>query len=153
MGFILNTDTIPGQALEFELKALEVPQRWLSVRTGLSEKHINKIINGEASISAETAVRLENALGLSAAYWIDLNAQYQIQKARLKQENRENTERKILSDIPYKELVSLGWIEEAENDVEKVMNLYRFFGINSLEQIKTTQAVHFTIKSQGWGTM
>ena len=52
----------PGFTLNKELEFEGMTQKSLSERTGLSEKHISQIINGEASITVETALLLENAL-------------------------------------------------------------------------------------------
>lgn len=139
----------PGQAVARELDALGVSQKWLSDRTGLSEKQISQIVNGEASITAETATRLENALGGSATFWVNLNNNYQITKARLDRKRKAESEIDMLDEIPYADFVALGWMEAARNKVDKVLNLWQFFGVNSLEQIAVSQNVAFRqVKAQ-----
>ena len=133
----------PGQAVARELEARGVSQKWLADRTGLSEKQISQIVNGEASITADTATRLENAIGGSASFWVNLNANYQTAKAKLDQKKKAEAEIDMLSEIPYADLVSMGWIESTKDKAERVMNLWRFFGVNSLRQILLTQDVAF----------
>ena len=48
----------------------------LARHTGLSEKHIGQLINGEAPISAETAVRLERATDIPARLWTNMEQVY-----------------------------------------------------------------------------
>lgn len=39
----------------------------------MSEEHISKLINGEAQLTPETAVRLEMVLGVPAKFWNNLD--------------------------------------------------------------------------------
>ena len=69
--------TPPGDTLAETLDALGMTQIELADRVGLSRKTINQIIQGVAPITAETAVKLETALGTPAAFWLNLDANYQ----------------------------------------------------------------------------
>src|ERR1700685_4254946 len=83
MAYTPNKAIHPGHAIARELERAGMAQKNLAERTGLSEKHISQIINGEASITVETSLLLENALGGSASFWINLEKKYQETKARL----------------------------------------------------------------------
>jgi addiction module HigA family antidote len=52
-------------------KAIEVPAR-----------RINEIVHGKRGISADTALRLSRALGLSDMFWINMQAHYDAEVAR-----------------------------------------------------------------------
>ena len=39
---------------------------------GLTRKHMSAIINGRASVTAETAARISAVLGTTAQYWLNL---------------------------------------------------------------------------------
>ena len=43
---------------------------------------VNEIIKGKKTITAETAVAFEKALGINAELWLKMEASYQIAKAR-----------------------------------------------------------------------
>jgi len=60
-------------------------QAELAARTGLTKKTINGIINGKATITPETALRLERALGRPAHFWSNLERQFQEDKLRIKE--------------------------------------------------------------------
>jgi len=74
-----NPDVVfpPGETLQETLEAMDMPRKELAERTGLTFKHINEIIKGRASISEETALRLEHVLGIGACFWRNLEHQYQ----------------------------------------------------------------------------
>jgi HTH-type transcriptional regulator/antitoxin HigA len=136
----------PGKTIERLLGEMGMSQKWLADRTGLTEKHISTMINGNVSITEDTALRLSNALGGSPEFWVNLNSNYHITKAKLDQENRAESEAGILDEIPYAELANLGWVDKVKNPrdkITKVLNLYKFFGINSIDQIQLTQQVAF----------
>ena len=68
--------TPPGDTLAETLEALGMTQIDLADRVGLSRKTINQIIQGVAPITAETAVKLETALGTPAAFWLNGTGPY-----------------------------------------------------------------------------
>jgi addiction module HigA family antidote len=74
----------PGRILreEFMEPAGVSQYRWARA-TGLSEVQVGNIIRGKRGISAETALRLERALGMSAQTWMNLQTLYDLEKAML----------------------------------------------------------------------
>ena len=58
----------PGEVLEFELDMRGMKQQELAKRTGLTPKHIGAIVNAKSSITAETAIKLERAIGMPAQH-------------------------------------------------------------------------------------
>ena len=65
--------TSPGTILrEFYLEPREISITELGRATGLTRKHLSNIVNGNASISPETAVRLAAVLGTTPQLWINL---------------------------------------------------------------------------------
>jgi addiction module HigA family antidote len=53
----------------------------LAQATGLSQVQVGNIIRGKRGITAETALRLERALGMSAQTWMNLQTLYELEKA------------------------------------------------------------------------
>jgi len=78
----------PGEVLEFELDMRGMKQQELAKRTGLTPKHIGAIVNAKSSITPETAIKLERAIGMPAQYWMNLEAQYQVVLARAAEEEK-----------------------------------------------------------------
>lgn len=51
---------------------------------GVTRAALSRIVNGRASISADMAVRLADALGTSAEMWLNMQAQYDLWQVRQK---------------------------------------------------------------------
>ena len=66
----------PGEILLEALQDRGMTQSELAQRTARPLKTINEIIRGKAAITAETAIQLERALGISARFWTGLEATY-----------------------------------------------------------------------------
>lgn len=137
----------PGYTISKALAREGMTQKSLSERTGLTEKHLSRIINGEASVTVETSLLLENALGGTASFWINLEKNYQETKARIDRISLVKNEVNIVSKFPYKELATRGFVEKTTNNEKKVENLWKFFGINSLLFVQTTEVVAYRKKS------
>ena len=64
------------------LKELEISQYRLAKTIGVAPRRINEIVHGRRSITADTALRIGRALGMSAAYWLNLQGMYDLGVAR-----------------------------------------------------------------------
>src|ERR1700747_3641477 len=65
--------TLPGEILvELYLAPHEVSIAKFAEAVGVSRKHMSAIVNGRASITAETATRMAVVLGTTAQYWLYL---------------------------------------------------------------------------------
>ena len=73
----------PGATLMEVMESLEINQKELSIRTGLTEQTLIQIFKGDQPISYETANRLELATRILASMWNNLEAQFVEQRARL----------------------------------------------------------------------
>lgn len=147
MAYSPNKAIHPGRIIAETLAREGMSQKSLSERTGISEKHLSQIINGEASITVETSLSLENALGGSASFWNNLEKNFQETKARLERLSLLQEEARMLPKFPYNELAKRGYVEQTTNREKRVENLWKFFGVNSLSFIPTTEAVAFRKKT------
>jgi HTH-type transcriptional regulator/antitoxin HigA len=73
----------PGEALAEEIEARGLSQAELARRMGRPVQAVNEIVRGKKAITAATALDLEDALGVSALFWLRLEAAYQLNRARL----------------------------------------------------------------------
>jgi addiction module HigA family antidote len=119
----------PGQTLQETIDALEMDQRELAQRTGLSVKHINQVIKGVASITQDTAIRLERVTGVPARMWNSLEADYRERLARLAERSQMQENLDWLKTIPVKELIERGKIREQPDPVSLLEEVLRFFGV------------------------
>jgi len=73
----------PGEILFEEfLEPLALSQNRLARDIGVPPRRINEIVHGTRSVSADTALRLARYLGTTEAFWMGLQAQYDLEEAR-----------------------------------------------------------------------
>ena len=69
----------PGEILDEEfLKELELSQYRLAKDIHVPCRRINEIVLGKRAISADTALRLAHYFGNTAKFWMNLQAQYDL---------------------------------------------------------------------------
>ena len=70
--------THPGNMLRAELEARELTANQLALAIRVPANRITAILRGERAVSAQTAVRLGRYLRTGAAFWMNLQTQYDI---------------------------------------------------------------------------
>lgn len=72
----------PGEILlEDFMKPLGITQNQLGRDLGISPRRINEIVNGKRRVTADTALRLARHIGTTAKFWMNLQAQYELDLA------------------------------------------------------------------------
>lgn len=72
----------PGEVLLEEfLLPMGISQNALARAAGVPPRRINEIVLGKRGITADTAVRLAAALGVSERFWLGLQADYDLEQA------------------------------------------------------------------------
>lgn len=72
----------PGEHLAEMLEELGISQYRLAKTMGTPPRRINEIIHGNRSITADTALRLGQALGMTPEFWLNLQRMYDLDVAR-----------------------------------------------------------------------
>ncbi len=72
----------PGEHLAEILDELEISQYRLAKAIGTSARRINEIVHGRRAITADTALRIGCALGMTPESWLNLQALYDLDIAR-----------------------------------------------------------------------
>jgi antitoxin HigA-1 len=73
----------PGEILLEEfLNPMGISQYRLAKIIGVPQRRIGEIVSGKRSITADTALRFGEFFGVSASFWINLQSQYDMEKAR-----------------------------------------------------------------------
>jgi HTH-type transcriptional regulator/antitoxin HigA len=78
----------PGEVLAEELGARGLTQSQLARQMGRPLQVINEIVCGKKRVTGETALQLAEALGTSADFWMRLESDYELNKARLARQLR-----------------------------------------------------------------
>ena len=74
----------PGEHLKEILQELGITQYRLAKTIGVPAIRIHEIVHGRRSITADTALRIGKALGMTADYWLNLQHKYDLDVARAK---------------------------------------------------------------------
>jgi HTH-type transcriptional regulator/antitoxin HigA len=90
----------PGRILRQELDARGWTQKDFSEIIDLSEKAISAIVNGRKQITPEAAIKFGVAFGTSAAFWMNLEANYRLHRAM-----RESDEAQLAAIRSRSELI------------------------------------------------
>ncbi|HHV53346.1 MAG TPA: HigA family addiction module antidote protein [Synergistaceae bacterium] len=72
----------PGEVLLEEfLKPLGLSQNRLAIEIGVDARRINEIVQGNRSVTADTALRLARYFGTSPQFWLGLQKDYDLHVA------------------------------------------------------------------------
>ena len=78
----------PGEHLAEMLAELGITQYRLAKTIGVAQIRIHEIVHGRRSITADTALRIGQALGMTADFWLNLQRMYDLDVARRKTDLR-----------------------------------------------------------------
>ena len=74
----------PGEHLGDELQEMGMSAAEFSRQIGVPTNRVTQIINGQRSITGDTALRLGHFFGMSAEFWLNLQSLYEIRMAEQK---------------------------------------------------------------------
>ncbi len=78
----------PGEHLAEILTELGITQYRLAKTIGVAQIRIHEIVHGRRSITADTALRIGQALGMTPDFWLNLQRMYDLDVARRKTDLR-----------------------------------------------------------------
>ncbi len=88
----------PGEVLLEEfLEPLGISQYRLAKSIGVPPRRINEIVHGARAVTADTALRLARFFGTTERFWLNLQAQYDLELARDRLGERLEREVAVLS--------------------------------------------------------
>lgn len=76
----------PGATLKEQLQYKNMSQKEFSLRMGLTEKHVSRLINGKVELTHDVSIKLEYVTGLPANFWNTLESKYREQLKRVEEE-------------------------------------------------------------------
>lgn len=71
----------PGEILRDDLDALNMSASGLARQLNVPSNRITQILNGQRSITGDTALRLGHFFGTSARFWLNLQVLYELRCA------------------------------------------------------------------------
>lgn len=130
----------PGDTIDDLLDERGWTQAQLAERTGFTRKHVNDLVRGRATITADTASRLSTVLGGPVQFWLTREAQYQaaIERQRMLDALREDAV--WLRELPVAWMVKQGWVQRHSHRGAQVEECLRYFGVASVDTWRETYA-------------
>ena len=133
LGFEPDWVSPPGATI---LDLLE--ERRCSVRDFASQTHrsahdIARLLNGIERLTPDWAQQLAQTLGASPDFWLRREEQYRKDFERLCQKSSPEASTSWLDELPVRDMVRFGWVDEGATKPEAVMNTLAFFGVASVE--------------------
>ncbi len=74
----------PGEHLAEELKTLDMSAAELARKIDVPTNRVTQILNGERSITGDTALRLAHFFGTTPEFWLNLQSLYELRLAQQK---------------------------------------------------------------------
>ena len=84
---------------------LGLQQSIVADELGISRNHLNELVLGERSVTADTAIRLERRFKMPARFWLHLQTDYELQTA-LTEDGRASTRESYGRDLDMPRLAS-----------------------------------------------
>jgi len=135
--------THPGEVLLDEIKANDISQSDLAKKIGLNKSQLNEIIKGKRNINAELAILLGKALEIDAEYWLEVQKNYDLDKARINTKNQKRLEAieqwnfiksKIAISFFKKEKVISG------DPIEDLITIKKVYSVQKFEELAKINA-------------
>ena len=131
-----NRVTPPGEILAEALEERGLTQADLSERIGMAPKTINQIIKAKAPLTPETAAKLELILGIPAEFWNRAEQRFQDHLVRQRQNKEWADSTEILREVPYRDMVNHGWIQDWTRKVDKLRETLAFYGVGGPDELR-----------------
>lgn len=123
----------PGEILKKELDERGLTQKDLALAMRRPEQAVSEIINGKKRITPDTALELENALAISAEFWLNLETNYRLHLARRREQDTAIGERAaLLRELPLTRMERRGWLRLPRDPQKFVDAVVQFMGFNPL---------------------
>lgn len=119
----------PGEELADTLAAFSMTQQDLALRTGISRKHINRIIQGKELISPNVALLFERVLSTPASFWINLTRNYELDLSKRESESALGNVTARLALFPISDMVENGWIAKCDSPAKTAQAILSFFKV------------------------
>jgi HTH-type transcriptional regulator/antitoxin HigA len=139
----------PGEVLKAELEARGLNQRDLALILGRPEQMISEVINAKKQITPDTAVALEQALAVSAQFWLSLEANYQLYLAEQRARDEAIARRaQLFARLPLRKMARRGWLDLPKDPGDLERRVGAYLGFDPLGQTPALSASwrHATVR-------
>ena len=127
-----------GDYLKDYLEARDISQSEFATRMGVTQKHMNEILNGKTGITIEMAGNIERLTGISSSFIIAIENRRKIEENLLrKYGSKEELSKKIKEKYCVNELKKKEWLKfkDETNIIQTCIDLLDFMRIKDFNVI------------------
>jgi len=131
-----------GNYLKDYLEFNNISQSEFALRLGITQKHMNEILNGKANITLEMAGNIERLTGIDSKFIINVENNRKLENSILKKFGTiENLKDLLEKEFQIKELKKNNWLvfKDEKNAVQIAIDLLNFLKIKDFSVIESLQ--------------
>ena len=131
-----------GKYLKEYLEFYNISQSEFASRLGISQKHMNEILNGKSDITLEMAVNIEILTKIPLAFIISSEHRRKVTEELLEKYNDEkNINKKMKDEFSLKELNEREWVnfKDITNPVQNYMDIMEFLKVKDFNALSKIQ--------------
>jgi len=116
-----------------------ISQTEFAMRLGISQKHMNELLNGKAQITSEMAANIERLTGISASFILKIENSKRIEEKILEEYgSEENAKRDIMKQYCVNELKKRDWLifKDETNIFQIAIDILDFLVIKDFSVMK-----------------
>jgi HTH-type transcriptional regulator / antitoxin HigA len=122
----------PGETIAELLRRRKIDMVSFASDLGESEDYAQCLLDGACAINQSVAERLRDVIGGSVTFWLNREAQYRDDVARLSGTKDEEDAAAWLRELPVRDMRSFGWISRFDDKIKQANECLRFFGSSSI---------------------
>ena len=141
----------PGYFIKEQMDLRHWIQEDLADVMGVSEKHLNKILNDKQPITLDIARLLSEVFDSSAQYWINIDTGYRLWLEQERSEKEIVADKKaiIYERMPVNDMIKKGWLK-APNDIKALeKQVLQFWGWKKLDFSALDKTISLSYKKIG----
>ena len=119
-----------------------ISQTDFASRLGITQKHMNELLNGKISITLERAAQIYHLTGIPIDFIINAeNRKYVTEYLLKKYGNEKNVQDMIKKEFFINELIKRNWVnfKDTTNSIQNYMDLVDFLKVTNLEALNMVQ--------------
>ncbi len=141
----------PSEIIKDELNARGIRKKELAERLGMKAPNLSRFFSSREAITPNMALKLEEAFGLPADYWMRLQVAYERDLEAIRQRDEEETkaakvEAALASTLNLKILFKKLSLDSYKFMKDKIRSLYDLFRVESMEELLNLSTAHGCFK-------
>jgi Zn-dependent peptidase ImmA (M78 family)/plasmid maintenance system antidote protein VapI len=128
----------PGETIYEILRRRRIDVASFASDFGESEDYVQCLLHGDCAIDRAVAERLHDLVGGSISFWLNREAQYREDIARIQATNEVESVTSWLKELPLRDMRNFGWISPSADKLKQAKECLRFFGVSDIKEWRAT---------------